>query len=251
MSSNNLWFGRYCIESVLSRHGRHRVYQAFDIVGQNQVAIKVTRVSSKTLREADVLKNCGGSSYLPRFYRSVVENGWSYLVMELVTGWNLLEVGKALEPGGRVQFAVMALLSVIQGLEYLHSTGTIHLDIAPQNIMVVKTDPRRLKIVDFCAARKQIAPGMWLVGRREGTVGFRSPEQERAPGIVDQRADLYAAARLGYWLATGTLLMRKKVEIDAKLCAILKKGMAQDRNDRFRTASEFYSAVRDWRVKQS
>ena len=78
------------------------------------------------------------------------ENGFYYIVMELVEGITLKEY---IQQNGRLpyQTALDFIMQIAAGIEVAHEHHTIHRDIKPQNIIVSKNGT--LKVTDFGIAK--------------------------------------------------------------------------------------------------
>jgi len=93
------------------------------------------------------------------------------------------------------------LKSILTGLDHLHCLASplIHRDLKPQNVL--RGDDGQLKIADFGLS---IGAGdETLTSTNWGSVGFTAPEQFTGMHSVDQRADLYSAGAIGFYLLTG------------------------------------------------
>lgn len=119
-----------------------------------------------------------------------------YFSSEFVKGKHLLDYLRGVEPEEMVQFFVQCL----EGLDFIHRNGLLHLDIKSENI-IVQTGGRnpRLKIIDFgvalgldkyngafCGSPSYIAPEVAFGKSRE----------------VDARADLFSFGVLMYLCLT-------------------------------------------------
>src|SRR4029078_11237467 len=110
-------------------------------------------------------------------------------------------------PPGR---ALHILARVLRGLGGIHAAGLIHRDIKPENIFLVAqgNDMDFAKILDFGIAKPMSGElsddGVKLTqaGMAFGTPIYMAPEQALG-NKMDGRADLYAAAVIGYEMLCG------------------------------------------------
>src|SRR5450755_841945 len=134
---------------------------------------------------------------------TVLDFGWhhgdAYIVMELLSGSTLTQ------RLGVTQMAPLQAMRLVQmaalAMAAAHGRGIIHRDLKPDNIFVVN-DPavpggERVKILDFGIAKlidrdPEVGYMPTVAGTIMGTPAFMSPEQCRAAGEVDHRADIYA-----------------------------------------------------------
>ena len=90
---------------------------------------------------------------------------------------------------------------LIEGVAFLHSQGIAHLDIKPQNIVVV---PKQLFIIDFDLSVRVDGPST-LIDRWCGTPGWMAPEIGHRDGPKCRyspiRADLWSCGRVLLYLA--------------------------------------------------
>jgi serine/threonine protein kinase len=77
---------------------------------------------------------------------------------------------------------------VLGALRALHAAGHAHLDLSPDNVLLVDRRPR---LIDLGASRPL---GSWLEsGETLGTDGYRAPELDGAPGaVVTTAMDVYS-----------------------------------------------------------
>lgn len=148
--------GRYVVREEIGSGGFGAVYRAIDtrFGGNNQVAIKKIVQSSeqaaKAFRnEADLLYNLSHPN-LPRVTDCFQEDGANFIVMEYISGDDLL---KSLKSGKR--FAVTEVLeiadTVLDALEYLHSFLIFHRDVKPDNIKI--NENGKIYLLDFGTAK--------------------------------------------------------------------------------------------------
>lgn len=141
--------------------------------------------------------------------------------------------------------AVRTMLEVCEALEDLHCHGIVHCDISPRNVLLAADGAH---LIDLGIARPRgTEPSS--EGPVLGTHGFAAPEQYGfAP--VDERSDVYAAARLLGFMLTGlepgdayrTALLDESA-VPAWLRAVIEKGSAFEPSARYQTAREFAEAL--------
>jgi serine/threonine-protein kinase len=112
------------------------------------------------------------------------------LVMEYVEGLTLKQVKPT-----DIEVILNIFVKVASGLESLHSSGWVHADIKPKNILLIPTDG--IKIIDF----GQSCPIGYSKERIQGTPDYMAPEQvDRGP--LDQRTDVFNLGASMYWVLT-------------------------------------------------
>ncbi|MDZ7801371.1 MAG: protein kinase [Trueperaceae bacterium] len=132
-----------------------------------------------------------------------------YMAMEFVDGRSLESF---IEAGERdPELSVDVMKPVVEALQNIHSTGIIHRDIKPGNIMIVKggvrsgrprVAPEAVKLMDFGIAGGKVMSRLTMTGARVGTPVYMSPEQARGLKI-DHRSDIYSLGLVLYELLTG------------------------------------------------
>ena len=123
-----------------------------------------------------------------------------YIVMELIDGITLKQY---MERRGRMDWreSLHFITQIMRGLSHAHSRGSIHRDINPQNIMVLRDGS--VKVADFGIACLANA-SQTLTQEALGSVHYISPEQARGDRI-DARSDIYSAGVVLYEMLTGRL----------------------------------------------
>ncbi len=181
------------------------------------------------------------------------ENDTAYIVMEYLDGEDLrTHLKKSLFSADEI---FRRMDPVMESLERIHEAGIIHRDISPDNIMMLKNGS--LKLMDFGAARQADDSGQ----QSRSVVlkaGYAPEEQYRPRGIQGPWTDIYALCGTIYKCITGITPpdaldryhhdeIRWPSEMGFTITptqeAVLKKGMAINREDRFPNVRELRKAL--------
>ena len=175
-----------------------------------------------------------------------------YIVMEFIDGPNLKQLIDQHSP--RVpEHGLRISIQIARGLIYIHNHGLVHRDFCPKNILL--TEDGTPKIIDFGLAIPAQLKDKWRYDR-SGTAAYMAPEQVRGQK-VDARTDVYALSVSMFEILTGTRPFPDdpdKVPQDGpppeprpdqparaepqhlrRARAILLRGMARERDDRYPT----------------
>lgn len=203
---------RYEVLGKLAEGGLGSVFKAYDRNLRREVALKRVRADSpeqaeqqadKLFEEARTISTLQHPHIVTVFDVGKDEEG-AYLVMELLKGETLEDI---IERGALNENDFRELVSQsLEGMVAAHSTGLIHLDIKPQNFMVIwlPSGKFQIKILDFGLATIAHTPTLQETdedGAVMGSIYFMAPEQfERSP--VDARTDLYSLGCVYYFALT-------------------------------------------------
>ena len=258
---------RYRIDRPIARGGMSTVYRCVDMRLGRAVAAKVMdeRYSDDPVfikrfsREARAMARLQHPN-LVAIHDFSADGEPIYLIMELIDGGTLREL---LAEGGPfpVQAATSTLRNVLRGLEEVHSTGLIHRDIKPDNVLI--TSHHRVKVGDFGLVRATNAEA--TTNMIVGTVSYLAPEQVTGEEITPA-SDVYSAGIVLFELLTGTVpcsgdtpmahaTARLSSDVPApssrisgvpKLVdALVATATARDPRERFSDAGEFLEALDD------
>lgn len=274
LDSEFLFGNRYRPEALIGRGGMANVYVGTDTRLQRRVAIKALRPEvavdadsrKRFQREAHSVSAMGhpnivrvydaGEQIIPN---ASMDTPIPFIVMEYIDGKilrRLMDAG-AFEP----KVAVHIALGILDALDESHRSGIIHRDIKPGNIMI--THSGLVKVCDFGIAQAIEDPTN-DPSAIVGTAQYFSPEQAKGD-IIDGRSDLYSTAVVLFEMVTGTPLFTgdtsvsiafqhvtqtaprarsRRPELSPELDMVIAKGLEKDRDARYRTASEFATALR-------
>lgn len=277
MIEERIFNNRYRLDRKLGEGGMATVYCGTDVLLRRRVAIKV-------LRE----QYAADEEFVRRFYQEAesaaklshpnIVNTYDvghqdhtyFIVMELVDGPSLAEIlaadGRLPEP-----VAIDYAAQIASGLAYAHRQGLLHRDIKPANVLVTKDDV--VKLSDFGIARAVSQQTMALTkpGLVMGSVYYISPEQAQEHE-VHETADLYSLGVVLYQMLTGELpytgespvsvalkhigdpvpsIDTRETEISPALAAIVNRLLQKKPENRFSSASELATALREARERPS
>jgi serine/threonine protein kinase/HEAT repeat protein len=203
---------RYEVLGKIADGGLGSVYKAYDRNLRREVALKRVRAETaeETLIRAEELMNEARNlstlqhPHIVSIYDVGRDDEGAYLVMELLRGETLEDI---IERGAlnEIDFRELVTQS-LEGMIAAHTAGMIHLDVKPQNFMVIwlPSGKFQIKILDFGLAQITNQPMVQEMdddGAIMGSIYFMTPEQfERSP--VDARTDLYSLGCVYYYSLT-------------------------------------------------
>jgi serine/threonine protein kinase len=193
-----------------------------------------------------------------------------YLIMEFIEGATLKEILKKkspLDPGTIFRISGR----VIEALGVIHKAGIIHRDIKPSNIMIREKN-QEVVLIDFGLAKNiensSDSSGITVTSTAMGTAKYNSPEMFRSSKNISIETDIYSFGVILYEMVTGEAPFKGSIveiiyghlnidkTIPEKLFPnntrfagginqIIKKAMAKEAKDRYRSANEFLNALKD------
>jgi hypothetical protein len=212
--------GSYRLEEKLGEGGMGEVWRARHRMLARPAAIKLIRRGQngrghsdeavrRFRREAEAIAGLRSPHTVDLFDFGVADDGSFYYVMELLDGIDADSLVRRFGPipPARVIFLMRQLC---HSLSEAHSSGLVHRDIKPANIVLCRYGEEYdfVKVLDFgivSVTGVKGNPRETGEDALQGTPAFVAPEQAMG-GVVDGRADIYAAGCLAYWLLTGQLV---------------------------------------------
>lgn len=206
---------RYRLDSILGQGGMGRVYSAWDLTLERQVAVKLVRPERSTdqgqvarfIREAKIIAQLASNPHILAIYDLCFteEDRCPFIVTEHLRGRSLKASMRDKFRPSRT-WVLDAGVQVAVALLDVHRRGITHRDIKPSNIFLVEAPaiPLLVKLIDFGLSQ---SPQFAVAGGSDsrvlaGTIRYLAPEvidgDEPTPA-----ADVYSFGLTLYELATG------------------------------------------------
>ena len=265
--------GRFEILRFINSGGMGEVYEGWDSVLRERVALKTIRYEiasspfviehfKREVKQARVISQVNVCRVYEVFShtQSTGEQIW-FLTMELLEGETL---SRRLHRQGPIppDQALELIDQMVAGLAAAHDLGVVHRDFKSSNVMLVKrkTGGTRAVITDFGLARnvstelgnRPEAPGV-------GTLQYMAPEQERE-GQVGFASDQYALGVVMFEMLTGQRPSRPcaagrvlwpSAGLDPRWQAAINRCLAYRPEDRFKHVRDVVSALNPERRTKS
>lgn len=207
-------FGSFTIETFIAEGGFGSVYRARHAT-LGTVALKVSHVPANKLQaasfallqnELEALMQLRHPSLVRALDHGVAANH-HYLALELVEGESLHDY---MARRGRIEVveAIALMRRLAEAIGYCHDRNICHLDITPNNIIVVDAYVPNVKIVDFGVAALG-ENGLDMACRPTvGTPLYMAPELHDTPPQIGGHCDVYALGLIFYELLAGAFPFR-------------------------------------------
>jgi serine/threonine protein kinase len=272
------WIGkklsnRYLIDDMLGQGGMSAVYKATDPNLKRVVAIKMihTHLSDNPKfvqrfeEEASSVAQLRHHGII-QVYDFNKDDDVYYMVLEFVPGETFQDHLKRLNDDGRhlpANKVAEYMAGICDAVDYAHQRGMIHRDIKPANLML-NTQGQAI-LMDFGIAKIVGGQSHTATGAVVGTAMYMSPEQIRGES-PDRRSDIYALGVTLFEMAGGrppfqadsamTLMMmhvndpvpdlrKLNPNVPDDLVTVINKALAKDPNERYQTAAQMASALRN------
>ncbi len=220
--------GKYRVDRMIGRGGMGTVWQGTHLALGTRVAIKfikseyalVPAVRARFELEARCAAHLRTKYAVQVFDYGITEDGLPYIVMEYLEGQSLQQY---VEAHGPLTFAetVTFVAEVAHALSQLHTSGTIHRDVKPDNVLFVDdpdaptNKPKRIaKVIDFGVAKVLAKADAERSGATTlctqqgivvGTPNYMAPEMLQGLSEPSIDADLWALATCAFMAMTGSI----------------------------------------------
>lgn len=200
--------GQYQLGPIIGQGSMGRVYRGQHMGLGRTCAIKVLnpmlvlnqpRSLDRFWAEAQAVANLVHPNIVT-VYNIGTDRGYHYIEMEYVPGG--INLRDEMRQSGPVDLALATrlTLNVAQALSAAHSSGLVHRDVKPSNVLM--TPAGMAKLADFGLVNRPsdvaLAKGM------SGTPAYMAPELFRGE-LASVQSDLYASGVMFFFLLTGTL----------------------------------------------
>jgi serine/threonine protein kinase len=258
--------GKYHIIRELGRGATGKVYLAEDPFAKRKVAIKVAFPEALKnvedgafyrgmfLNEASLAGKLN-HPHIVQIFDAVVEDEFSYIVMEYIEGGTLEKFctpEQLLEPRQVAEI----IFKCVRALAFAQSLGLTHRDLKPGNIL--HNDGSDIKIADFGASINKVSDRTIITN--VGSPAYMSPELVVGGTQASHLSDIYALGIVMYYLLTARLPFTgantmsviyqivntepdppsvHREGLSPELDAVVMKAIAKDPANRFQTWDEF------------
>jgi serine/threonine-protein kinase len=277
--------GKYRVGRMIAKGGMGVVYEGLHARLDRRVAIKFLlseyhaskQVLTRFQNEARLAASVGHRNIVEILDMGETDDPMHFMVMEYLDGRDL---GEILDESVRLtpHVAVDLVIQILSALKAVHEQGIIHRDLKPENVFVGAAPGAGLavKILDFGISRlgreDYTKLNLTRTGAVFGTPGYMAPEQARGSKHIDRRTDLYAVGVMLYEMLTGALpfdaenynemiiaittelpvhVGRHGVSLPDGLMHVVMRAIAREPDRRFRSAAEFFEALRPFRSPEA
>lgn len=157
-------------------------------------------------------------------------NGTYYTVLDY-TGGRSLEQDIKLQGAASLRTTAVRMLGVLRALEAFHGLGLVHLDISPDNALLIgKDDGERVMLIDYNSVHSLQELRRGQAAFHSVKQGYTAPEVRTASrGAIGLPADLFSVTAVFYTCLTGKSLtpfdMTRREPPDVSGCAPLRDAL--------------------------
>ncbi|MFE6748700.1 serine/threonine-protein kinase [Kitasatospora purpeofusca] len=197
--------GGYRLFARLGAGGMGRVYLSYT-PGGRPVALKVVRPElaedpefrARFAQEVASARRIHGL-FTAQLVDAGVDAATPWLATTYVPGPSLQQVVQRFGPLPE-RTVLLLIAGIAEALQAIHTTGVVHRDLKPGNVLIASDGPR---VIDFGIARAADAGALTSTGLRIGSPAYMAPEQATGRPATPA-TDVYALGALAVHVATGT-----------------------------------------------
>lgn len=262
--------GRYEVVSELGWGSLGHVYEAVDHLRREAPGAPPERVALKVIRRDRLSPR--SVEFLKREFRALTRlshpnvarvhdldvvpgGGELFFSLELLRGRTIVDAARGWQDG------LSLFAQALRALMHVHARGLIHMDLKPQNILVLgEEEQRRVKLLDFHLVH---AAGEADLKTMRGTIAYMAPEVIRGEA-VGPTSDLYSLGAVWYHALAGAPpfagltpmevlrahtrdapapLAERGAQVPPALEAIVRRLLEKEPADRFPSAAEALRAL--------
>ena len=205
-------FAGYQLQEIVFNGPTCVVYKGRDVATERTVAVKVLKPLSRVTVEDQnrFIRGAKHSASLrhPGFvqvFKGGRQEQWHFIAMEYVRGRSLAEVVRIKDGPLEVRTALKIISQVLQALQYAYEQDIVFRAVRPDNVIV--GEGLKVKLTDYDLVKP-------LTGRQEAQVtrvmdgsltvdpSFAAPELIAYPVVADQKADIFGAGAVLYFMLT-------------------------------------------------
>lgn len=244
---------RYEVIKGIGRGGMGVVYLVNDTQNGQRLALKsiLPQYASheyavkRFIREVNAVRKMNHPCIV-KIFDAKKSDDLLYYTMEYLEGQSLY---RWMQRRGQMGLGstVRVLSLLCSALEHAHQF-TVHRDLSPDNVMVMKDGS--IKLLDFGLAKlTTVESSFTMIGTHLGKREYNAPEQQANARDVDLRADIYSLGVIFFEMLAGERpeddkrLVEMRPDLPRECDAIVLKCMAENPDDRFANALELRRAL--------
>lgn len=118
-----------------------------------EYAVKIVSRKTDCTQEINLLRACQGHPNIVSLHKVFMDEGYTYLVSELLKGGELLDRIRKKSKFTESE-ASGILRKLVSAVSFMHAHGVVHRDLKPENLLFTSNDDNaEIKVVDFGFAR--------------------------------------------------------------------------------------------------
>lgn len=260
----------YAVERVLAYGGMSTVYEAKDKKSRAKVAIKIYNANGELdlLNPTYVLAKAAAIAkvkhpHLVEVFDMGIHEDKAFVIMELLSGITLQSY-LAYNENPSWKSSKRIILQICCGLDALHKSEIIHMDVKPSNIFI--TENGEVKVFDFDISLAKFLKEPASFSMFIGSEHYASPEQFKGKRYFDPRIDIYSLGIVMYELVSGrhpfpgddmaNLLMMHMCKVpkppsginqnlSPQIDAVVMKAIEKKPENRFQNMEELLEGIRN------